>query len=224
MKIWLSWSSGKDSAWALHELRSGGDIEVAGLLTTVNEQFDRVAMQGVRRTLLEAQALAAGLPLIAIDLPWPCDDETYRRRMTAACDRAVAEGVEGIAFGDLFLEDVRVYREKQLESTGLTPLFPIWGRNTRDLAQEMIEGGVSAVLTCVDSSQLDRDFAGRRYDQSLLRDLPAGVDPCGEKGEFHTFVENGPMFHRPVHVATGESVDRDGFVFTDLRPVQMVSS
>lgn len=218
MKIWLSWSSGKDSAWALRELRSGDDVELAGLLTTVNAQHDRVAMHGVRRALLEAQAAAVGLPLIAIDLPWPCDDQTYRERMAGACERAVAEGVEGIAFGDLFLEDVRAYRERQMEGTGLKALFPLWGRDTRALAQEMVAGGLSAVLTCVDSRQLDRSFAGRRFDSELLVDLPAGVDPCGEKGEFHTFVQAGPMFRLPVGAVVGETVERDGFVFADLRP------
>lgn len=224
MRIWLSWSSGKDSAWALHQLRSGTGIEVVGLLTTVNEEYDRVAMHGVRRSLLEAQAIAVGLPLIAIDLPWPCDDATYRLRMASACERAVADGVEGVAFGDLFLEDVRAYREEQLADTGLMPLFPIWGRDTRELACEMIAAGVSAILTCVDSRQLDRSFAGRLFDQGFLEDIPAGVDPCGENGEFHTFVQDGPMFRRPVDVISGDSVERDGFVFTDLRPVLAVDS
>jgi len=216
MKIWLSWSSGKDSAWALHLLREQADVEVAGLLTTVNAEHERVAMHGVRRALLEAQAEAAGLPLIAVDLPWPCDDETYRARMGAACDRAVSEGIEGVAFGDLFLPDVRAYREEQLAPTGLEPLFPLWGRETSALAREMLDGGLSAVLTCVDSRQLDPSFSGRRWDERLLAELPEGVDPCGEKGEFHTFVTAGPMLRQPLQVSIGETVDREGFVYTDF--------
>ena len=218
MKIWLSWSSGKDSAWALHVLRCAGEHEVAGLLTTMNEAADRVAMHAVRRALLEAQARAADVPLIAVDLPWPCDNAAYAARMRAACDRALAEGIEGIAFGDLFLEDVRAYREEQLAPTGLEALFPLWGRDTRELAETMVEGGLSSVLTCVDPKQLERDFGGRTFDAALLADLPDGVDPCGENGEFHTFATSGPMFREPVAVTVGETVERDGFVFTDLHP------
>ena len=218
MKIWLSWSSGKDSAWSLQVLRSRPDVEVVGLLTTVNAEHDRVAMHGVRRELLEAQAAAAGLPLIAVDLPWPCDNEAYAQRMRAACARARTEGVEGVAFGDLYLEDVREYREAQMRSTGLEPLFPLWGRDTSELVHEMLEAGLSAVLTCVDSRQLDASFAGRVLDERLLGELPEGVDPCGEGGEFHTFVTRGPMLKAPIEIVLGEVVDRDGFVFADALP------
>lgn len=217
-KVWLSWSSGKDSAWALHVLRAREDVEVVGLLTTVNAEHDRVAMHGVRRELLEAQARAAGLPLIAIDLPWPCDNAAYAERMTAACERARAEGACGIAFGDLYLEDIRKHREEQLAGTGLTPLFPLWGRDTRELIEEMLGAGLRAVLTCVDSRQLDASFSGRALDQQLLAELPDTVDPCGEGGEFHTFVTAAPVFDAPIAVERGETVDREGFVFTDLLP------
>ena len=218
MKVWLSWSSGKDSAWALHVLRAREDLEVVGLLTTVNAEHERVAMHGVRRELLEAQARAADLPLIAIDLPWPCDNEAYAQRMAGACERARAAGVEGIAFGDLYLADIRKYREEQLAGTGLTPLFPLWGRDTRELIEEMLEAGLRAVLTCVDSRQLDGSFSGRALDLQLLSELPDTVDPCGEGGEFHTFVTAAPVFAAPIAVERGETVDREGFVFTDLLP------
>ncbi len=218
MRIWLSWSSGKDSAWALHQLRSDPGLEVVGLLTTVNQEYDRVAMHGVRRSLLEAQAIAVGLPLIAIDLPWPCDNATYQLRMASACERAVADGVEGMAFGDLFLEDIRAYRDASLRRIGLEAVFPIWMRDTRELAREMVDAGLVAHLVCVDPKQLDPSFAGRRFDHALLDDLPAGVDPCGENGEFHTFVSAGPMFDRRIPVVNGAVVERDGFVFADLLP------
>jgi len=215
----LSWSSGKDAAWALHRLRRACEVEVVGLLTTLNAEFDRVAMHAVRRTLLEAQAAAAGLPLLQVPLPWPCSNEVYE----AAMARALAEaretwGVTHIAFGDLFLEEVRAYRERQLEGTGLTPLFPLWGLPTRTLAQEMIAGGLEVRLTCVDPKRLPTSFAGRAFDAALLQDLPPDVDPCGEAGEFHTFAHAGPMFARPVSVTLGEIVTRDGFVFADLLP------
>lgn len=218
MRIWLSWSSGKDSAWALHELRAQGEHEIVGLLTTLNQSSDRVAMHGVRRELLEAQARAAGLPLLQVDLPWPCDNDAYAARMAKACERAVSEGVEGIAFGDLFLEDIRAYREEQLAATPLEPLFPLWKRETRELARSMTSAGLSARLTCVDSRQLDASFAGEIFDQELLERLPDGVDPCGENGEFHTFVTAGPMFSSDIPVTLGEVVDRDGFIFADLLP------
>jgi uncharacterized protein (TIGR00290 family) len=219
MQTWLSWSSGKDSAWSLEMLRRGGEHQVTGLFTTVNAQFDRVAMHAVRRSLLEAQAQAAGLPLHVIDIPYPCPNADYERIMGTFVAQVRAHGVEAMAFGDLFLEDIRAYRERQLADTGIAPLFPLWGRDTRTLAAEMIDGGLVAHLTCVDPRKLDRAFAGRRFDHALLADLPAGIDPCGENGEFHTFVSAGPMFHEVVPIRMGEVVDRDGFVFADMVPV-----
>ncbi|MBI2060903.1 MAG: adenine nucleotide alpha hydrolase [Nitrospirae bacterium] len=217
-KILLSWSSGKDSAWTLHVLRQSGEFQIAGLLTTVNEAFDRVAMHAVRRELLEAQAASAGLPLWPVPLPWPCPNEEYESRMRTACERAVREGIEGVAFGDLFLEDVRRYREEQLAGTGLQPVFPLWQIPTDRLARDMISGGLRARLTCIDPKVLSAAFAGREFDSALLSDFPAGVDPCGEKGEFHSFAYAGPMFREPVSIRSGEVVERDGFVFADLLP------
>ncbi len=216
-RVLLSWSSGKDSAWTLEVLRRDPAIEVRGLLTTLNAQFDRVAMHGTRRAVLEAQARAADLPLWTIPLPWPCTNEEYERRMTEACNRAVNEGIEAIAFGDLFLEDIRAYREKQLKGTGLEPLFPLWRIPTGALAQQMIASGLRARIACVDTKQLSEEFAGREFDDALLRDLPASADPCGERGEFHTCVYAGPMFSAPLEIETGEIVDRDGFVFADFK-------
>lgn len=216
MKVWLAWSSGKDSAYSLHVLRSMPEVEVVGLLTTVNEAFDRVAMHAVRRELLLAQAAAAGLPLTIVNIPWPCPNEAYEAAMARAMATARSQGVEGVAFGDLFLEDIRRYREERLAPTGLTPLFPLWGRPTAALAEEMIASGLRASLTCVDPRVLAPSFAGRAFDRELLADLPKGVDPCGENGEFHTFAWDGPMFRRPVPVRRGEVVTRDGFVFADL--------
>jgi uncharacterized protein (TIGR00290 family) len=212
----LSWSSGKDSAWALHALRRDANFEVRGLLTTLNEEFQRVAMHGTRRSVLEAQARAAGLPLWVVQLPWPCSNEIYEQRMSEVCARAVAEGMDAIAFGDLYLEDVRAYRQKQLAPTGLEPLFPLWGIPTVDLAREMIAGGLRARITCVDSRVLPAAFAGREFDEALLRDLPAGVDPCAERGEFHTCAYAGPMFTEALEMEAGEVVHRDGFVFADF--------
>ena len=217
-KLLLSWSSGKDSAWALHCLRRRGEFEVAGLLTTFNQAFDRVAMHSTRRALVEAQARAAGLPLHAVPLPWPCSNEQYECAMRAACDAAVKSGIEAIAFGDLFLEDVRRYREERLRGTGLTPVFPLWAMETQRLAAEMVANGLRAQVVCVDPRKLPAEFAGRAFDSEFLRDLPAGVDPCGENGEFHTFVSAGPMFREPIPVERGEVVERDGFVFADVRP------
>lgn len=214
----LSWSSGKDAAWALHVLRQQGDVEVVGLLTTINRTFERVAMHAVREELLEAQAAAAGLPLWKVDIPFPCPNEAYEEAMAAACAKAVDEGIEIIAFGDLFLEDVRAYRIEKLKDTGLRPLFPLWGRDTAALAQEMIAGGLKATLTCVNPKALEASFAGRDFDAALLADLPPSVDPCGERGEFHSFAWDGPMFQRPVPIQRGEVVERDGFVFADLLP------
>ena len=215
-KTLVSWSSGKDSAWTLHVLKQDPSIEIGGLLTTMNGQFDRVAMHAVRRRLLEAQADAAGVPLRTVQLPWPCTNEQYEARMRAAVSQAVAEGFTHVAFGDLFLEDVRKYREEKLAGTGLTPIFPIWGIPTDDLAVRMVENGLRSVLTCVNPKQLDRSFAGRQFDRALLDELPAGVDKCGERGEFHSFAWGGPMFSRTVAIEVGEVVDRDGFVFADI--------
>jgi uncharacterized protein (TIGR00290 family) len=214
----MSWSSGKDSALALHETRVDGSIEVVGLLTTVNQEFERVAMHGVRRSLLEAQAEALGLPLHIVELPWPCPNEVYEQQMTDALDRAREAGVEAMVFGDLFLEDVRRYREERLRDTGIVPLFPLWLRPTRKMAHDLLDLGFRAVVTCVDSAQAPREIAGRWFDESLLEELPDHVDPCGENGEFHTVVVDGPLFCNPVEVVVGEIVDRDGFVFADVVP------
>jgi uncharacterized protein (TIGR00290 family) len=219
VKTWLSWSSGKDSAWSLQVLRQGGQAEVTALFTTVNAAFDRVAMHAVRRTLLEAQARAARLDLHVIDIPWPCPNEEYERIMGEFVARARAEGVDAMAFGDLFLTDIRAYRERQLAGTGIAPLFPLWGRDTATLAREMIDGGLVAHITCIDPTRLDRSFAGRRFDRAVLADLPPGADPCGENGEFHTCVSDGPMFRQPVAVCPGAVIERDGFVFADLLPI-----
>jgi uncharacterized protein (TIGR00290 family) len=219
----LAWSSGKDSAYSLHVLRQQGDVEVCGLLTTLNETHDRVAMHAVRRELLHAQADAARLPLVIVRIPSPCPNETYEAAMSQAMDEARADGVTRVAFGDLFLEDVRRYREERLAATGLRPLFPLWGRPTRALAEEMLAAGLRARVTCVDPRGLPGSFAGREFDHAFLDDLPAGVDPCGEKGEFHTFAWDGPMFADPVPVRLVETVERDGFVFADLLPVAAVA-
>ena len=213
----LAWSSGKDSAFSLHVLREQG-VEVTGLLTTINDAFDRVAMHAVRLELLRAQADAVGLPLVEVRIPWPCPNEAYEAAMAEALAAARERGTTAVAFGDLFLEDVRRYREERMSGTGLVPLFPLWGRPTRALAEEMIAVGQQAVLTCVDPRALPRAFAGRAFDAALLRDLPAEVDPCGERGEFHSFAWDGPAFRHPVPVRVGEVVDRDGFVFADLLP------
>jgi uncharacterized protein (TIGR00290 family) len=215
-RVLLSWSSGKDSAWALHVLRQQPEIELVGLLTTLNAEFQRVAMHGTRLAVLQAQAEVAGLPLWVVPLPWPCSNEIYEQCMSEVCKRAVLERVDAIAFGDLFLTDVRAYREKQLKPTGLEPLFPLWEIPTRALALEMIAGGLRAKLACVDSKQLPASFVGRDFDETLLRDFPAEVDPCGERGEFHTCVYDGPMFTRPIPLNTGEVVNRDGFVYADF--------
>jgi len=215
-RVLLSWSSGKDSAWALHLMRQQPHIEVVGLLSTINTQFQRVAMHGTRLSVLEAQAEAAHLPLWTVPLPWPCSNEIYEQRMREACDRAIREKVDAIAFGDLFLPDVRAYREKQLKPTGLEPLFPLWGLPTAELARTMIAGGLRARLTCVDTKQLSGAFAGREFDAALLNDLPPQADPCGERGEFHTCVYDGPIFEARLNLEAGEVVDRDGFIYADL--------
>lgn len=215
-RVLLAWSSGKDSAWALYRLRGDPTCEVVGLLTVLNEAFDRVAMHGVSRALLQAQADAAGLLLWPVLIPWPCANAEYERRMSAACRRARRMGIEAIAFGDLFLAEIRAYREKQLHDTGIQPLFPLWMEPTPSLARAMIAGGLRAKLSCVDPKRLSAEFAGREFDAALLAALPASVDPCAENGEFHTFCYDGPMFRTPIPVRVGRTVERDGFVFTDL--------
>lgn len=217
-KAWLAWSSGKDSAWALHRVRQAGEFEIVALLTTVNSTHQRVAMHAVRESLLEMQAAAAGLPLVKVPIPSPCPNECYEQAMGEAMARAREEGVWHVVFGDLFLEDIRAYREKQFAASGMTPVFPLWRNDTKRLANEMLTGGLSAYLTCVDPRKLDRSFAGRRFDAELLKKLPRNVDPCGENGEFHTFANDGPMFSYPIPVTTGEVVERDGFVFADILP------
>jgi uncharacterized protein (TIGR00290 family) len=214
----MSWSSGKDCAFALHEARAAGDVEVVGLLTTMNEAADRVAMHGVRRELLRRQAAALGLAAFTVELPDPCTNEIYEQRMGAFVEQVRAEGVEVVIFGDLFLEEVRAYRERQLEGTGIEPAFPLWGRPTRVLAEEMLASGVVATLSCVDTRKLPAEMAGRRWDARLLRELPEGVDPCGENGEFHTFVSAGPGFTEAIDVRPGELVVRGDFAFVDLLP------
>ncbi len=216
----VSWSSGKDSAWMLYQLQQHDDVEIVGLLTSFNEAADRVAMHAVRRTLVEAQAEAAGLPLWPVLLPWPCTNADYEARMAQAFAHAETAGVTHIAFGDLFLEDIRAYREQQLAGTGLQPLFPIWHPDggTSTLAQQMVAAGLRAMLTCIDPNQLAPSFVGRTYDAALLADLPATADPCGENGEFHTFCHTGPMFAQPIPVTTGEVVHRDGFWYADVLP------
>lgn len=215
-RVLVSWSSGKDSAWTLHRLRQDPEVEILGLLTTVNAAYGRVAMHSTRLTIVEAQARAAGLPLRVIPLPWPCSNEEYERAMREAVEDGLKGGATHIAFGDLFLEEIRDYRIKQLEGSGLEPIFPIWHEPTGPLARRMIEAGVEAVITCVDPKKLPRSFVGRKFDSDLLGALPPGVDPCGENGEFHTCVLAGPMFREPLRATVGEVVERDGFYFADL--------
>jgi uncharacterized protein (TIGR00290 family) len=217
-KALLSWSTGKDSAYTLHVARAAGEVEVVGLLTTVTAAYDRVSMHGVRRVLLDRQAEAAGLPLTVVDIPAPCPNEVYEQAMGAALDAARARGVSCVLFGDLFLADLRAYREQKLSAIGMTGVFPLWQRDTAALAREMTAAGLRAHLTCVDPRRLPGSFAGRRFDDALLAELPEGVDPCGENGEFHTFASAGPMFAAPIPVTPGEVAVRDGFVFADLLP------
>jgi uncharacterized protein (TIGR00290 family) len=218
-KAWLAWSSGKDSAWALHALRQSGDYEITALLTTVNRTHERVAMHAVRESLLDLQAEAVGLPLVKVPIPSPCPNEVYEAAMSEAMAEASSQGVHHVIFGDLFLEDIRVYREKHLAACGMTPVFPVWRRDTRRLAEEMLAAGLSAYLTCIDPAKLSPRFVGRRFDASLLAEFPPEVDPCGENGEFHTFACAGPMFRHSISVEVGVIVARDGFVFADLLAV-----
>jgi uncharacterized protein (TIGR00290 family) len=215
-RVAVSWSSGKDSAWSLHLLRQDPSVEVVALFTTLNQQFDRVAMHAVRRELLELQAKSVGLPLWTVPLPWPCSNEEYEARMRDLCARVIAERVDAMAFGDLFLADIRAYREKQLAGSGIRPLFPVWQIPTAQLARTMIASGLRAKITCVDPQVLSAEFAGRDFDSQFLADLPPNIDPCGENGEFHSFVYDGPGFREPIDVSVGEIVERDGFVFADL--------
>lgn len=217
---WLSWSSGKDSAWTLHVLHQSDEFEVTALFTTVNAAFERVAMHAVRVELLRLQAKAVGLPLHIIEIPYPCSNDQYARIMSAFIEQARAAEVNCMAFGDLYLEDVRRYREERMQGSGITPIFPLWGMPTRTLLEEMLNKGLRARLTCVDPRKLPAKFAGRELDLSLLAELPADVDPCGENGEYHSFVFDGPMFHRPLAIRLGEVVERDGFVFADCLPLE----
>lgn len=218
-RVIISWSGGKDSAWTLHTLQQQPrEYIVTGLLTTINFEANRIAMHGVRRELLEAQAEAAALPLWVVPLPSPCTNEHYERRMTNALHFVRNLGIEAIAFGDLYLEDVRQYREKQFGNCGLELLFPIWGTSTSELSGEMLRSGIKARLTCVDPRAVPTEYAGREYDRDLLAELPVSADPCAENGEFHTFVYAGPMFRRQIDIVTGEQIERDGFVFRDLLP------
>ena len=211
----VSWSGGKDCAWALERLR-GSDVEIAALLTTINERFNRVAMHGVRRELVEEQARSIGVPLWVAPLPWPCSNERYEEVMAGMCRRAVDAGIDSVVFGDLFLEDVRAYRERMLAGTGLEPLFPLWKAPTAALAREMLTRGLRARIACIDRRVLDRSFAGREYDADFLADLPPVADPCGENGEFHSFVYDSPMFHHVIAVERGEFHEDGDFTFADL--------
>ena len=219
MRVLLSWSSGKDSAWALYQLQQDPNLEVVGLLTTYNAAFDRSAIHGVRRTLVAMQAEAAGLPLLEVPLPWPCSNQDYERIMGETLEQARQQfEMDAIAFGDLFLEDIRAYREERMADTGLEILFPVWGIPTRQLSQQMMSGGLKAAITCIDPKKLPATFAGRQYDQAFLSDLPEDIDPCGENGEFHSFAWDGPMFQHPVNILPGEVVERDGFIYADFVP------
>jgi len=222
-KALIAWSSGKDSAWSLHEIRRAGTYEVVGALTTIVETSRRVGMHSVREDVLRAQHVAAGLPSAIVPIPWPCPNDIYEARMTAALDDAKRQGVTHVIFGDLFLEDIRAYRERQLAGTGITPVFPLWQRQTDALAREMIDSGMETTLVCVDLKKLPVSFAGRRFDHALLADLPPGIDPCGENGEFHTCVTAGPMFSRRIGVQLGETTERDGFAYADLRPLDVAA-
>jgi uncharacterized protein (TIGR00290 family) len=222
-RAWVSWSSGKDSLLALHRARQTDEVEVVGLLTTVERESQRVAMHGVRRELLEAQGAALGLPVRVVDLPWPCPNEVYEQRVAAAFADARSQGVDVVVFGDLFLDDIRRYRERSLRGSGLSPLFPLWRRPTSELARELLDEGIRAAVTCVDLAQAPAELAGRWYDEAFLADLPVGVDPCGENGEFHTVVVDGPGFTSPIEVTLRNTTERDGFVFADVVPTAQSS-
>ena len=215
-KALIAWSSGKDSAWALHEVRRAGEFDVVGALTTITDAFGRVSIHGLRQELLAAQLDAAGLTAMTVRIPYPCPNEIYERAMAAAMGEAKAQGVSHVIFGDLFLEDVRAYREARLATVSITPVFPLWHRATGALARDMIAAGVDARLVCVDLSKLPKTLAGRQFDGALLAELSPGIDPCGENGEFHTFVAAGPMLARAIAVQAGEVVERDGFAYADL--------
>lgn len=217
-KALIAWSSGKDSAWALHMARLSGDYDIVGALTTVTDTFSRVSIHGVREELLKAQLAAAGLPATIVRIPYPCSNEIYEERMAEAMRDAIAAGVTHVIFGDLFLQDIRAYRETRLKPIGVTPVFPLWDLPTEALAHDMISSCVEAYLATVDLKKLPASFAGRRFDRQLLRDLPTNVDPCGENGEFHTFVAAGPMMKGRIAVTVGERVERDGYAYVDLLP------
>jgi len=223
-KTLLSWSSGKDSAWALHTLRRRSDLEIAGLLTTMNQLYQRVAIHAVRLELLQCQAEAVGLPLHIIDLPYPCSNSQYEAAMKKFIEQSRRQGIECMAFGDLFLADIKEYREAKLSGTGITPVFPLWLKPTDQLASEMISGGLRAVVTCVDPKQLPASFAGREFNEDFLSALPDCVDPCGERGEFHTFAFDGPMFSKPVNIEVGEITEREGFIYADVLPASADSA
>lgn len=217
-KTLLSWSSGKDSAWTLYTLQQRRDVELLGLVTTVNQTHQRVAMHAVRLVLLKQQAAAANLPLHIINIPHPCSNENYNQAMDGFFDSIQQIGATHMAFGDLFLEDIRQYREENLKGTGLTPMFPLWLEPTEKLAQKMIDAGLKTRITCIDPNKLSANFAGREFNQQFLDDLPDGIDPCGENGEFHSFTYAGPMFKKPINISTGDVVEREGFIFADLQP------
>jgi uncharacterized protein (TIGR00290 family) len=218
VRAWMSWSSGKDSAFALHRARGSLGLEIGRLLVSINAEADRVSMHAVRTELLELQAQRLGLPLHRVELPWPCPNDAYEAAMGEAVQIARDDGADAMVFGDLFLDDVRRYREERLAGTGLTPLFPLWDEPTDQLARRMLDAGIRAVLTCVDPRVVPAELVGRPFDADLLADLPDGVDPCGERGEFHTFVWDAPGFSAPIPITLGETVERDGFVFCDVVP------
>ncbi len=215
-KTLMSWSSGKDSAWALYKLQQDPEIDLRGLFCTVNKEFNRVAMHAVRVELLKHQSTSIGLPLEIIEIPYPCTDEIYGEIMGQFVERAKKDNIEYFAFGDLYLEDVRNYREDKLKGSGIKPIFPLWGTPTDTLSREMINSGLRALTTCVDPKQISEEFIGKEYNESFLKDLPEGVDPCGEKGEFHSFVFDGPMFKEPIEISLGNVVNRDNFIFIDV--------
>ena len=218
-KVLMSWSSGKDSAWALYKLQQDPTVEIIGLFSTVNSEFDRVAMHGVRVELLKRQAESIGLPIELIEIPYPCSNEEYEKVMSAFVEQAKAKDIECFAFGDLYLEDIRQYRVDKLQNTGIDPIFPVWGIPTETLSKDMIASGLRTIITCIDPRKISKEFAGREYSKDFISDLPDGVDPCGENGEFHSFVFDGPMFSKSIDIKVGEVVQRDGFIFADVRPL-----